>query len=175
MIQVFISRVSKVRKQRFFCHRQWKWYSKSSASFSSYRPNNLWCQAGATRLGYMATHSSILSWRIPWTEEPGKAQFMVSQELDMTEPLNHHHNSNNKGWDDRGRLWQIFLRADMARQRACCLWLCLRITVYSAGHQMPSSTCTFQMVKVREKVISPKATLWGDRTKQGETFIQFLI
>ena len=24
----------------------------------------------------MATHSSILSWRIPWTEEPGKLQYM---------------------------------------------------------------------------------------------------
>ena len=24
----------------------------------------------------MATHSSILTWRIPWTEEPGKLQFI---------------------------------------------------------------------------------------------------
>ena len=31
----------------------------------------------------MATHSSILAWRIPWTEEPGRLQFMGSQELDM--------------------------------------------------------------------------------------------
>ena len=27
----------------------------------------------------MATHSSILAWRIPWTEEPGRPQFMESQ------------------------------------------------------------------------------------------------
>ena len=27
----------------------------------------------------MATHSCILSWRIPWTEEPGRLQSMVSQ------------------------------------------------------------------------------------------------
>ena len=27
----------------------------------------------------MATHSSILSWKIPWTEEPGWMQSMVSQ------------------------------------------------------------------------------------------------
>ena len=27
----------------------------------------------------MATHSSILSWRIPWTEEPGRLQSMGSQ------------------------------------------------------------------------------------------------
>ena len=27
----------------------------------------------------MATHSSILAWRSPWTEEPGGLQFMGSQ------------------------------------------------------------------------------------------------
>ena len=27
----------------------------------------------------MATHSTILAWRIPQTEEPGKLQFMASQ------------------------------------------------------------------------------------------------
>ena len=29
----------------------------------------------------MATHSSILSWRIPWTEEPGGLQSMVFQRV----------------------------------------------------------------------------------------------
>ena len=29
----------------------------------------------------MATHSSILPWRIPWTEEPGGLQSMVSQRV----------------------------------------------------------------------------------------------
>ena len=32
----------------------------------------------------MTTHSSVLAWRIPWTEEPGRLQ---SKELDMTEQL----------------------------------------------------------------------------------------
>ena len=32
----------------------------------------------------MATHSSIFAWRIPWTEEPGGLQSMLSQESDMT-------------------------------------------------------------------------------------------
>ena len=27
----------------------------------------------------MTTHSSILAWEIPWTEEPGRRQFMGSQ------------------------------------------------------------------------------------------------
>ena len=29
----------------------------------------------------MATHSSILAWRIPWTEEPGELQSMGSQKV----------------------------------------------------------------------------------------------
>ena len=29
----------------------------------------------------MATHSSILAWRIPWTEEPGVLQSKESQRL----------------------------------------------------------------------------------------------
>ena len=33
----------------------------------------------------MAAHSSILAWRIPWTEEPGGLQSVGSQESDMTE------------------------------------------------------------------------------------------
>ena len=32
----------------------------------------------------MATHSSILSWRIPWTEEPGGLQSMGSQRATNT-------------------------------------------------------------------------------------------
>ena len=33
----------------------------------------------------MATHSSILAWKIPWTEEPGGVQ-AGCKESDMTEP-----------------------------------------------------------------------------------------
>ena len=29
----------------------------------------------------MATHSSILAWEIPWTEEPGRLQSMVLQRV----------------------------------------------------------------------------------------------
>ena len=32
----------------------------------------------------MATHSSILAWEIPWTEEPGGPQSMGSQKSQMT-------------------------------------------------------------------------------------------
>ena len=33
----------------------------------------------------MASYSSILAWEIPWPEEPGGVQSIVSEESDMTE------------------------------------------------------------------------------------------
>ena len=33
----------------------------------------------------MAAHSSILAWRIPWTEEPDKLHSMGSQRVNRTE------------------------------------------------------------------------------------------
>ena len=36
----------------------------------------------------IATHSSILAWRIPWTEEPGGLQSM-GKELDTAEAIQH--------------------------------------------------------------------------------------
>ena len=38
----------------------------------------------------MATHSSILAWRIPWTEELGGLQSMGRKESDTTERLHFH-------------------------------------------------------------------------------------
>ena len=45
----------------------------------------------------MATYSSILAWRIPWTEEPGGLQSMVYKELDKTEWLSLHGACYNRG------------------------------------------------------------------------------
>ena len=38
----------------------------------------------------MATYSSILAWRVPWTEKPGGLHSMGSQESDTTEQLSTH-------------------------------------------------------------------------------------
>ena len=43
----------------------------------------------------MATHSSILAWRIPWTEELGGLQSMDHKESDTTEQLHFHFHSKN--------------------------------------------------------------------------------
>ena len=50
----------------------------------------------------MATHSSILACKIPWTEEPGGQQSMESQESDTTKQLNHHHCLCRRRFKKRG-------------------------------------------------------------------------
>ena len=40
----------------------------------------------------MATHSSVLAWNIPWTEEPGGLRSMGSEESDATEHARTHAN-----------------------------------------------------------------------------------
>jgi len=39
----------------------------------------------------MATHSSILDWRIPWTKEPGELQSMGSQRVGHDLTAGHKH------------------------------------------------------------------------------------
>ena len=38
----------------------------------------------------VATHSSFLAWRIPWTEKPRRLQSMGSQRMDTTKQLSLH-------------------------------------------------------------------------------------
>ena len=38
----------------------------------------------------MATHSSVLAWRIPWTEEPGRLWSMGSQSQTQLKRLSTH-------------------------------------------------------------------------------------
>ena len=44
----------------------------------------------------MATHSSILAWRIPWTEELGGLRSMGHKESDTTERLHFHFSHHSK-------------------------------------------------------------------------------
>ena len=47
----------------------------------------------------MATHSSILAWTTPWTEEPGGLQSMGLQEQDMTYWLCHRHHQTKVSYN----------------------------------------------------------------------------
>ena len=44
----------------------------------------------------MATHSSTLAWKIPWTEESGRLPTMELQRVDTTERLHFHFHFRNK-------------------------------------------------------------------------------
>ena len=50
----------------------------------------------------MATHSSILAWKFPWTEEPDVLQFMGSQRVGHNLATN-----NNKGNKEGGNSMKV--------------------------------------------------------------------
>ena len=47
----------------------------------------------------MATHSNILAWKIPWTKEPGRLEFISCKETDTTEQLTLSHFIPKNSWD----------------------------------------------------------------------------
>ena len=47
-----------------------------------------------------ATHSSILAWRMPWTEEPGGLQSGGHKESDTT-------NTQHKQWKNKNKVCQV--------------------------------------------------------------------
>ena len=52
----------------------------------------------------MAMHSSILTWRIPWTKEPGGLQSMGSQRVGHDLATNHKHK-----WVDARRILRVVI------------------------------------------------------------------
>ena len=83
----------------------------------------------------MATHSSILGWRIPWTEEPGGLQSMGSQRvghnwsgLSCTEARMTSHSSVYQNFFRYTRYW-----CSKARSQQTVVW----------GHKCEDSLCVF--------------------------------
>ena len=66
----------------------------------------------------MATHSTILAWTIPWTEEPGRLQSTGSHRvgLDRSDLAHTHANRQNTRW--RKRWARCLKRPFLARGRA---------------------------------------------------------
>ena len=71
----------------------------------------------------MATHSSILAWRIPYTEETGRLQSMRSQELDMSY---YHHSCNWKGCLNSG-LFRIVQANNYKTEEELSCWSLLML------------------------------------------------
>ena len=106
----------------------------------------------------MANHSSILAWKIPWTEKPGRLQSMRSQELYTTEQLStgacierlylkptdglHHciHETNSRTIKDHNQRWHLIrtIRSYLSIHCCCCQSLSrvrLFATPWTAAHQ----------------------------------------
>ena len=90
----------------------------------------------------MATHSSILAWRIQWAEEPGRLQSIGSQELDTTYQLKQATNQSEL-------IYSVVLGIQLSDSVKCMLLLlllshfsCVQLcaTPWTAAHQAPLST-----------------------------------
>ena len=85
----------------------------------------------------MAPHSSTLAWKIPWTEEPGRLQSMVSLRVG--------HDEANSLWlftfMHWRRKWQptaVFLPGESQGRQSlvgCCLWGCTELETTEATEQ----------------------------------------
>ena len=85
----------------------------------------------------MATHSTIIAWRIPWTEEPGRLQSTRWQESNTTQQLNQllpstlsSYNNSYKAAGTCGNFWiyslglltvlsQLFIPLGLCSYRVC--------------------------------------------------------
>ena len=73
----------------------------------------------------MATHSSILAWRIPWTEEPSTLQFMGSQRVGHDWVTKHRYKS---------KIYSINVDIDFNVQTVFLIkfWNCMYIHYYQS-------------------------------------------
>ena len=69
----------------------------------------------------MATHSSVLAWRIPWTEQPGGPPSMggrVRQDERLTlSVLSKFEKGTYQNWAPRVKWWEVLVGA--GRRRGC--------------------------------------------------------
>ena len=66
----------------------------------------------------MATHSSILAWRIPWTEEPGGLHSPRGRkELDTTERLHFHFHQEVEPPSPPPRVWVWPVELSLANEQ----------------------------------------------------------
>ena len=88
----------------------------------------------------MAVHSSILGWKIPWTEEPGGLQSVGSQALNATQRLNHRQDT----YKNQYRNVKIIITAQFSHSVGS-----LSVTPWTAACQAsPSITNSWSLLKL---------------------------
>ena len=65
----------------FWLHLQLTWWLRRWRICQPVQETHVWSLGWEDLEKGMATHSSIIAWKIPWTEEPGRLQSMESQRV----------------------------------------------------------------------------------------------
>ena len=101
----------------------------------------------------MATHSSTLAWRIPWTEEPGPLQSMG--ELDTTERLHFHFSLSCTGEGNGTPLQYSCLKNPMDGGA----WWAAVHGVAKSGTQLSDFTFTFHFHALEKEMATHSSVL----------------
>ena len=93
----------------------------------------------------MATHSSALAWKIPWTEEPGRLQSMGSRRVghllsDFTFTFMH--------WKRKWQPTPVFLPGESQGRQSlvgCHLWGCTELDMTEATQQQQQQSLSLNL------------------------------
>ena len=96
----------------------------------------------------MATHSSILAWRVPWTEEPGRLQSMGSQTVGCdlaTKPPPLLYNPLLSLFTLNAQIVSGLASRRLFQGDSCILLTYLQnfLSIYFLARSIPGSSCTF--------------------------------
>ena len=117
----------------------------------------------------MATHSSILAWKVPWTEGPGRLQSMRSQRVGQ----NWAHTHGTEKDEDHRNVYVL-------GRRMGNIWWATLMTITSAGFPWAPNfifsslsflTCKMGIIRTYSQVYSK----WWDRQRKNSAHSKCLI
>ena len=123
----------------------------------------------------MATHSSTLAWKIPWTEEPGGLQSTGHTESDMTEATQQQLGSSSKGSPPSGLRVSVclytFMYLEFVNWLICTYFSvvsCSDLSMLSLVTKDLNFQCTFHWSKFINGAVCGALT---HLVKEADTFI----
>ena len=114
-------------------------------------------------------HSSILAWRISWTEDPGRLQPTGSQEPNTTERLNHHDHHPPLSKHQEPVMLQLSRGLDLPPSCSALTFM-LRIKSQNKALGQAGLASPFQMSKETERGNMWPRTTWHQTTHPGQEF-----
>ena len=113
----------------------------------------------------IVTHSCILSWRIPWTEEPGRLQSMGSQRVRHNWATNTHPQRNFCKWNSREGEVAVFLSCSFQRRRCLSQYLSLQLSLFSVCLSLSHSFSLFPFLSCIVSALLLKSSFLRSKVK----------